>query len=215
VPDPLNLLATKDVTSMINPSKLKTLVDSQASPPSAASMGMAPGGDEGLDDELADDMGDEGDDDGGDPVAKGEAMLTEWGEFGATLKESADMIHDTAMEVGSELLMKVVSDDAKDEVIKAVDRMPDDIQQGLAKYVGKLDDAGLDALTAALAAGLGEEADGAMVKSFLKVAGEYAAAEIEVEEEEEPEEEEEEEEEPEEAPADEETPPDDEAPPVA
>lgn len=198
---------------MINPSKLKTLVDSQASAPSAASMGMAPGGDEGLDDELADDMGDMDDgDDGGDPVAKGEALLTEWGEFGATLKESADMIHDTAMEVGSELLMKVVSDDAKDEVIKAVDRMPDDIQQGLAKYVGKLDEAGLDALTAALAAGLGEEADGAMVKSFLKVAGEYAAAEIEVEEEEEPEEEDEEE--VEEDPAAETPPDDDEAPPA-
>lgn len=162
---------------MINPSKLKSLVDQQASPPSAPPMPDAEGGE---DDDMGDDDMDDEDADAGDPVAKGNELLASWGEFGETLKDEADLLLDNALEVGGNLLLMKVPDDAIKAVEKSVDRMPDEISMGLAKYVGALEEGDCKALCAALARSLGDKADENLLYAYVHAAGQYAKDEIKV-----------------------------------
>lgn len=193
---------------MVNPAKLKSLVDQHATGPSAAQLGMAaPGGaapdDVPYDDDMEDD--EDGESPPKDPATRGAELIDEWGEFGETLKDEASELHDQAHDVGADLLLKDVPEDAIDDVGKAVDRMPDELSMGLAKYVSELPPEDVTALAAALCKEVGEdEADQNLLAAFLTQAGKYAADEVEVDdgfnepdEDEEDDEDEEEEEEPE------------------
>ena len=165
---------------MLNPTKLKSLVDQQTSAPNAAALGMAPPGE--MSDEEYDDE-DEGGDEPMEPSAKGSALITSWGEFGKTLEESADDLHDLAHDIGAELLLKEVPKNAIKDVGKSVDRMPDDLSMGLAKYVSELSPEDCEAVAAALAAKIGEDkADGKLLYAYLHQAAAYAKEEIEVDE---------------------------------
>jgi len=160
--------------------KLKALVDQHASGPSAVELGMAqPPGHEG----MADDYDDEADAPvAADPAARGAALIEEWGEFGRTIKDEAGELHDLAMDVGGDLLLKEVPDDALKEVGKAVDRMPDELSMGLAKYVSALSPEDCEALATALAPSVGDKADEKLLCAFLLQAGKYAGEEIDVDE---------------------------------
>ena len=166
---------------MVNPSKLKSLVDQHASGPSAAQLGMAsPAGAPGAGD-YDEDMDDD-DEDGAepqDPAARGQSLLEEWGQFGEDVKDEAKELHDLAHDVGAELLLKEVPDDAVKDVEKSVDRMPDDISMGLAKYVSKLPPDDVTALATALCANIDEDsADVNLLSAFLTQASKYAAGEF-------------------------------------
>ena len=179
---------------MVNPAKLKSLVDQHAAGPSAAQLGMpaSPTAEPPMDDEE--------DEDGSapqDPAARGAELIDSWGEFGAALKDAAGEIHDQAHDVGADLMLKEVPPDVVKAVGKSVDRMPDDISMGLAKYVSKLPPEDITALSTALCAEVGEDkADANLMTAYLTQAAKYAGEEIDVdedfnesEEEEEPEEE--------------------------
>lgn len=162
---------------MMNPAKLKTLVDQQSASPNAAALGMGP--------PAPDDQYDEEDDDTEpvEPSARGSELIAGWGEFGKTLEESADDLHDLAHDVGAELLLKEVPKDATKAVAKSVDRMPDDLSMGLAKYVSALSPEDIDAVATALTAKIGEDkADYNLLCAYLKQAAAYAKDEIDVDE---------------------------------
>jgi hypothetical protein len=164
---------------MVAASKLKALVDQQASGPSAAELGMAMP-------PHAEEEGEYDDDDDApeamDPAARGAELIAEWGEFGATLKDEAGEIHDLAVDIGGDLLLKEVPDDALKGVGKAVDGMPDELSMGFAKYVSALSPEDCDALATALASGIGDKADQGLLCAFITHAGKYAGEEIEVDE---------------------------------
>jgi len=193
--------------------KLKTLVDQQSVSPNAAALGMAPVNEEDLGDEEGEDIEAEPSD--GDPVGRGNELISEWGEFGVTLSEEAKELHDLAHDVGAELLLENIPDDAVKAVGKAVDRMPDELSMGFAKYIGELSPDDCEAVAHALVTQIDEdEADVNLLCAFILKAGEYAKEEIEVDEDfNEPEEEEEEEVEEGPADEDEDAPPEDSAPP--
>lgn len=167
----------------MNPAKLKTLVDQQSASPNAAALGMSPPGAEGgeYDD---DDLDDE--DDGMDPVepsARGSELIASWGEFGKTLEESAEDLHDLAHDAGAELMLKEPTKDAIKAVEKSVDRMPDELSMGIAKYLSALSPEDIDAVATALVAKIGEDkADYNLLCAYLKAAAAYAKDEIDVDE---------------------------------
>lgn len=158
---------------MINPSKLKSLVDQQASPPSAPPM---------PDDDIEAGADDEGDyeDEEPAPAADGQSLIDSWGEFGKTLKEEADLLMENAFDIGGNLLLKKVPDDAMKDLEKSVDRMPDEISMGFAKYIGELDEAHCRALCHTLAASLGDKADENLLYAYVHLAGQYAKDEVKV-----------------------------------
>lgn len=164
----------------MNPAKLKTLVDQHSASPNAAALGMASPVAE------HDDMDDDDDMDELEPVepsVRGSELIAEWGEFGKTLEESAEDLHDLAHDVGAELLLKDVSKDAMKAVEKSVDRMPDDLSMGLAKYVSALSPEDCEAVAHALVAKIGEDkADLNLLCAYLKQASAYAKDEIDVDE---------------------------------
>lgn len=167
---------------MIEASKLQTLVNKHAAGPSASALGMAPSsGDEGLDDE--DDEYDDSDTDPVEPSARGSELIASWGEFGKTLEESAEDLHDLAHDAGAELMLKEPSKDALKAVEKSVDRMPDELSMGIAKYIGELSPEDCEAVCAALVSKIGEDkADLNLLCAYMKAAGAYAKDEIEVDE---------------------------------
>lgn len=164
---------------MVDANKLKSLVDQHASGPSAAQLGMAPPSGEGdMDDDLDDEPADE--EAPLDPAGKGAKMIEDWGEFGQTIKEEAGELHDLATDVGGNLMLKDVPDDALKEVGKQVDKMPDELSMGLAKYVSKLSPEDCEALATALAAEVGDKGDVKLLAAYLAAAGKYAGDEIDV-----------------------------------
>lgn len=177
----------------MNPANLKALVDQHSAGPTASSMGMAPPAEGDADEE--DDMDDEP-----EPAVsgaeKGNQLIAEWGEFGKTLKEEAKELHDLAHDVGAELLLKEVPDDAIKAVGKAVDHMPDELSMGFAKYISALSPEDCHGLAEALVADVGEDsADVNLLAAFIDQAGKYAKDEIDVDDDfNEPEEDDEEEE---------------------
>jgi hypothetical protein len=166
---------------MMNPAKLKTLVDQQSASPNAAALGMAPPGAEGEPDDFDDE-----DDEGTEPVepsARGSELIASWGEFGKTLEESADDLHDLAHDAGAELMLKEPDKSAIKAVEKSVDRMPDELSMGLAKYVSELPPADLEAVCTALVAKIGEDkADLNLLCAYMTHASAYAKEEIDVDE---------------------------------
>lgn len=164
----------------MNPSSLKALVDQHAAGPTASAMGMAPPS-EDMDDE--DMEGEEEPEAAASGAERGNELITEWGEFGQTLLEEADEIHDLAQDVGADLLLKEVPDDAMKAVGKAVDGMPDELSMGLAKYVSALSPEDCQSVSMALAAKIGEDkADENLLYVFLHQAAQYAKEEIDVDE---------------------------------
>lgn len=167
---------------MVNPAKLKSLVDQHATGLSPTQLGLAspagPPPDDGMD------MDDE-DEDGEapqDPAARGQELIEQWGEFGEEIEDGAEELNDLAHDVGAELLLKDVPEDAVSDVEKAVDRMPDDLSMGLAKYVSKLPPEDVTALATALVADLDEDAaDVNLLASFLTQAAKYAEGEFDEE----------------------------------
>lgn len=154
----------------IAPGKLKALVDQHAANPAAA-LGMkkaAPSGHMGMDDE---DGLDEEAKTAVDPAERGAEILGEMGEFGAALKENADLLMENASEVpgvekgpaGGEVVEEAVED--------SVERMPDDIQSGLAEYVAPLSPEDCAALATALTGG-----EAPALAGYLACAGKAAAA---------------------------------------
>lgn len=164
---------------MVNPAKLKSLVDLQSAGPSAAALGMPPPPpDAGLDDD--DDSMPEDEEEPMDPTAKGEKLLADWGEFGTTLKDSATDLHDLAVDVGPGLMLKDVPPDVIKDVGKGVDRMPDELSMGLSKYVSALSPEDMTALAAALCKEIGGKADDGLLLAYLTAAGKYAGEEVDV-----------------------------------
>jgi hypothetical protein len=128
-------------------------------------------------------MDDEDDEEGAsqDPAARGAELIDSWGDFGVALKDAASEIHDQAHDVGADLMLKEVPPDAVKAVGKSVDRMPDDISMGLAKYVSKLPPEDITALSTALCAEIGEDqADMGLMTAYLTQAAKYAGDEIDV-----------------------------------
>ncbi len=176
---------------MINPSKLKTLVDTHAAGPGMAAvnnpMADESDDDDGLDDEVD---GDDEETAGADPSTKGNELLTSWGEFGIALKEAADMIIENAHEVGADLLLEAIPEEAIEEAGDSVERMPEELQQGFAKYIASLSTEDCTALATALVEAAGNpDTDGvpdvALVCAYLTQGGAWAAEEVDVEEDEE------------------------------
>lgn len=163
----------------MNPASLKSLVDQHAAGPSAASLGMAPPSDPDMDDE---DLDEEPVEEGTSGAARGDELIASWGEFGETIKEEASELVDLAVDAGPGLLLKEPDEDAIKAVEKAVDKMPDELSMGLAKYVSKLSPEDCEGLAMALAATVGEDADEKLLAAFIVAAGKYAGEEIEVDE---------------------------------
>jgi len=139
---------------MINPNKLKTLVDAHASGPTGKPMPPA--------DESDDPSEEEGEDDEPvDQAARGHALIQQWADFGAALMESADELIENAGEGTDE---ETVGD--------SVDRMPDDLQEGFAKFVAKLPEEDCEAVATVLAAESG--ADVHALCAYLLAAGKWA-----------------------------------------
>lgn len=166
---------------MVAATKIKSLVAQHAASPSAAALGMTPApaaGDEEHDDEPAAPEAPEV-----DPISRGNELITSWKEFGDTLRESADLFHDSATDAGAELLLTTVPDKVQKEIEKSVDRMPDDIQQGLAKYVAPLSPEDQAAVAAALVHELNDPtAEAGLMTAYLQHAAKYAGEEVEVDE---------------------------------
>lgn len=166
----------------MNPAQLKTLVDQHSASPNAAALGMAAPAGEGAEQDE-DDLDDEEGSDPVEPSARGSELIAGWGEFGKTLEESADDLHDLAHDVGAELLLKEVPKDAAKAVAKSVDRMPDDLSMGLAKYISELSPEDCLAVSTALVAKIGEDkADLNLLCAYMKQASAYAKDEIDVDE---------------------------------
>src|SRR5580765_3517041 len=125
---------------MVAPSKLKALVDTNpmaaiSNPSMDGADAAEPDGDEDYDDE---DEESEDIEASGDPLERGKDLLSQWGLLGAHLKEEAGEIIDAAHEVGPQLLLAKIPEEAIEEVEDSFDRMPEEIQHALAKYVSKL-----------------------------------------------------------------------------
>jgi hypothetical protein len=167
---------------MVNPSKLKSLVDSHSTNPGMAALtnpSMQVGGD---DDDDLDEEDDEGDGaPSGDPKEHGNELISSWGVLGAHLKEDAGEIVDAAHEIGGDLLLAKVPDEAMKEIEDSFDRMPEEIQHALAKYVSKLSDEDCHDVTVALLDGHDgdtEDADTNLVCTYLKLLAAHAAEEV-------------------------------------
>ncbi len=163
----------------MNPTSLKSLVDQHASAPNAAALGMAPPGEGGYEDEEEDPDAPEP----MEPAARGAELVAGWGEWGKELEDSASDLHDLAHDAGAELLLKEPTKDAIKAVEKSVDRMPDDLSMGIAKYVSALSPEDVTALATYLCSKIGEDkADCNLLTAYLKAAASYAKEEIEVDE---------------------------------
>lgn len=162
----------------MNPADLKSLVDQHASTPGVPGMPPPTMSD---DEDMAADADAEDSAEQATGAARGQQLIEQWGEFGKTLKEEAGELHDLSHDVGAELLLKEVPDDALKAVGKAVDGMPDELSMGLAKYVSKLSPEDCEALGAALVQEIGEDkADANLLYAFLHEAAKYAGEEIDV-----------------------------------
>lgn len=163
----------------VNPAKLKSYVDSESMNPDVSSLvGMPPSPDDldGVDDEEEEEPAEPV-----DPMARGNELIGSWKEQGEALKESAGEIVDGAYEVGGDLLLNPVPEEAVDEVHDEFDSMPEDIQICIAQHVAPLADDDLTALATALVDGHDgetENADVKLVAAYLKCAALYAKDEI-------------------------------------
>jgi hypothetical protein len=167
---------------MVSPSKLKALVDSHSSAPdmsALAGMPPAPDDDGGLDDDE-----DPEPTEPVDPLTRGNQMITSWGEQGETLKDAAGEIVDEAHEVGGDLLLATVPEDALEEVEDQFDGMPDDVKVCLAQHVAPLDASDMGALATALIDGHDgetEDADKKLVTTYLTRVAALAKDEVDPE----------------------------------
>lgn len=167
---------------MINPAKLKSMVDQHAQHPGIPALtGPSVADDQPPEDDDEDFDDEEPSDAGMDPIARGNALIAQWKDFGEALKEEAGEIVDAAHEIGGNLLLTAPPEDATDEVDKNFDRMPDDLQVGFAQYVAPLPAKDIAALAAALIDGHDgdtEEADQKLVATYLTMLGKYAVEEV-------------------------------------
>ena len=164
---------------MVSPSKLKSLVDAQsASPDIAPLMGTRASAPE---DDYDDDGDEEEDEAPADPLTRGNELISSWGEQGEALKESAGEIIDGAHEVGGNLLLATVPEEAQEEAEDSFDDMPEEIQIVFAQHVAPLADADLTALATALIDGNDgdtETPDVKLVTAYLKCVAAYAKTEV-------------------------------------
>lgn len=166
----------------MTPSQLKSLVDQQsASPDMSPLVGMqAPPDDTDLDD------GDEDDDDDEpvDPLTKGTQLLSSWGEQGEALKEAAGELVDAAHEIGGDLLLSTVPEEAEEAVEDEYEGLPDDLQVCLAQHVADLAAGDVNALAAALVDGHDgdtETADQKLVATYITKLAALAKDEVDPE----------------------------------
>lgn len=164
----------------MNPAKLKALVDqSSQSPDLAPLVGMSPPPDDGEDYSDTDDEDEP--EAPADPMARGNELISSWGEQGEALKESAGELVDGAHEIGGDLLLATVPEDASDEVEDQFDGMPEEIQICLAQLVAPLPDPDLTALATALISdndGDTETPDVKLVTAYLKAVAAIALQEV-------------------------------------
>jgi len=206
---------------MVNPGKLKALVDTHSENPGMAAISNPSdaAGDDDFDDEEDSEAGEEEAAPAADPLTRGNELIGQWGLLGAHLKEEAGEIVDEAHEVGSDLLLAKVPEETITEVEDLFDKMPEEIQHCLAKYVAKLPPDDVTALATALVDGHDgdtEDADVKLMAVFLTTISAHAAEEVDPDDiaDEEPEEDEDEDKDEEEdteedaaPPADEQAPP--------
>jgi len=167
---------------MVNPGKLKALVDTHQVNPGMAALANPSATPPEPGEEDDDDLDDEEEpEEAGDPKAKGESILASWGDDGEKLKEEAGEIVDAAHDVGPNLLLAQVPEDTIEEVEDKFDRMPDDMQVLVAKRVAKLAPDDVTALATALCDGHDgdtEVADVKLVATYLTTLAAHAAEEV-------------------------------------
>lgn len=171
----------------VNPGKLKAMVDVHSGGPGMAAIAnpqMAAPPDADLDDDFDDDGEEEEAQPTGDPVARGNELLDSWGEMGEAMKDAKGEIVDGAHEVGPSLLLAKIPEETVDEVYDAFDKMPEDIQHALAKYVATLPENDVAALAAAIIAdndGDTDEPDQKLVTVYLQQLAMHAKEEVDPE----------------------------------
>lgn len=182
----------------MNPAKLKALVDQQSSSPDMSALAGIPPSPDGDGDGDGDDYEDDADEpEPVDPLTRGTQLLSSWGEQGEALKDMAGELVDSAHEIGGDLLLGTVPEEAEEAVEEDFDKFPEDIQVALAQRVAPLDDGDLGALVAALIDGHDGETetpDAKLLKTYLGKVAAYAKAEVDPEDFEQDEEDEDEEE---------------------
>lgn len=165
----------------MNSNQLKSYVDHESANPDVSSLvGVPPNPDDlGGDDE--EDWDDEEPEQPKDPLARGNELIGSWGKQGEALKEEAGEIVDGAYEIGGDLLLASVPEEAIDEVHTQFDRMPEEIQITLAQHASAMSDDDLTALATALADGHDGETETPDIKlltTYLKTLAAYAKEEI-------------------------------------
>lgn len=161
---------------MVAPSKLKSFAD--------VNPGMAALNDPSVDPSFDGDYEDDEDDErppAEDPKTRGLGLIGQWKDLGQALTEVAGDIVDEAHDIGGNLLLAKVPDDASEQVEDAFEKMPDDIQQCLAKYVSALPPDDVEAVATALIDGHdGETEDGdvKLVAKYLTMASAIAKEEV-------------------------------------
>lgn len=164
----------------MKPHALKALVDQQSQEPDFGPMvgGGIPDAGDDVDEE---DDGDPDDGDAGDPLERGNELIAQWGEQGEALKESAGEIVDSAHDVGGDLLLAKVPDEATEEVEDQYESLPDDLKVTFAQYVAPLDDGDLTALATALIDGNDgdtETPDVKLVTAYVKSIAAHAKEDV-------------------------------------
>lgn len=164
----------------MHPGKLKALIDRESQNPDVSSLVGAPApGDEDLDDEMPPD--EEEEPEPVDPVTRGNQLLTEWGEQGEALKDVAGTLVDDAHEIGGNLLLATVPEEAEEALEDSFDDMPEDVQVVLAQCVAELPAKDIAALAAALIDGHDgdtQDADQKLMSTYLTKVAAYAKTEV-------------------------------------
>lgn len=163
----------------MKPSALKALVDQESQEPDFGPMAGGMSADAGGDVDEEDDEGEP--EETGDPLERGNELLGQWGEQGEALKESAGEIIDSAHEIGGDLLLAKVPDEATEEVEEQYEGLPDDLKVTFAQRVAPLDAGDMTALATALVNdndGDTEEPDVKLVSTFMRGVADHAKEDV-------------------------------------
>ena len=163
---------------MVAPNKLKSFAD--------VNPGMAALNEPSIDMADYDDGDDDGDDKDGapaaeDPKTRGLGLIGQWKKLGQALSDGAGEIVDSAHDIGGDLLLGKVPDEAQESVEDDFEKLPDDIQACLAKYVADLPPDDVTAVATALVDGHDgdtEEADVPLVAKYLTSIAQIAKEEV-------------------------------------
>jgi hypothetical protein len=160
---------------MVAPNKLKAFAD--------ADPGMAALNDPSVD--MADYDDPDDDEDGAapaeDPKTRGLGLIGQWKDLGQSLTAEAGEIIDSAHDIGGDLLLAKVPEDATEAVEEDFEGLPDELKVCLAKYVADLPPDDVTAVATALIDGHDgetEDADVSLVSKYLTAMASLAKEEV-------------------------------------